>query len=128
MTTEAFVDWLTHFSRYKGEGPAYWCLTGWHHTRIVPQRKLHVAMILHYHTFQVRLLIKFNLWTNLSLDHVSITWMNWFCCFITTLYTSIPPSRNLARFSLNHEINQPHQSTFKHASVPLASIPSTPPL
>jgi hypothetical protein len=23
MTTEAFVDWLTHFSRYKGEGPAY---------------------------------------------------------------------------------------------------------
>jgi hypothetical protein len=22
MTTEAVVEWLTHFSRYKGEGPA----------------------------------------------------------------------------------------------------------
>jgi hypothetical protein len=23
MTTEAFVNWLTRFSRYKGAGPAY---------------------------------------------------------------------------------------------------------
>lgn len=62
MTTEAFVNWLTRFSRYKGAGPA---LTGRHHTKIIPQWKLHTAMILHYYTFQVRLLIGLNLWTNL---------------------------------------------------------------
>jgi hypothetical protein len=113
MTTEAVVEWLTHFSRYKGEGPANWWLTGRHHTRIVPQWKLLVAMILHYYTSQVRLFKKFNygqicLWTMWAL-------LRWIGSAV----------RNLARFSLKHGIDQPHQPTFKQHSMPLASIPST---
>ena len=124
-TTEAFVNWLTRFGPYKGAVPAYsyLCLTGRHHTRIIPQWKLHTAMILHYYTFQVRLLIELNLWTNLSLDYVSISWMNWFFCFITTSQIALSPTRNLARFSLKRGIKQP---TLKQDSVLLASVPSTP--
>ena len=126
MTTEAFVNLLTHFSRYKCAGPAYWYLTVRHDTRIISQWTLHTAMIFHYYTFQVRLLIELTLWTNLSLDHVSINWMNWFFCSITTSQIALSPSRNLARFSLKHRIKQPHQTTLKRDSVLLTSVPSTP--
>jgi hypothetical protein len=109
MTTEVFVSWLTRFSRYKVGGPTYWCLTERLHTRIISQRKLQTAMILHCYTFQVRLRIELNLWTNLSLDHVSINWMNWFFCFINTSQIVLSPSINLATFSLKHGIK--HQTS-----------------
>ena len=80
--TEAFVNWLTHFSHYKFAGSCYWCLTGRYHTLIIAQWKMQTAMISHCYAFQVRLHMNCNLWKNMSLDHWNITGTNRFGCFI----------------------------------------------
>lgn len=111
MMTEAFVYWLQHFSCYKIAGTCLWVFDGAtsHLDHITVE--LQTAMLLLCCAFQVRLPINCNLWTNLSLDHLSITRMKRLCCFITTAQIALSPSRSLARFSLKQGTKQPQRAT-----------------
>jgi len=105
---EAFVNWLTHFGRYKVAVSCLLVLDGaiLHLVHSTVERRDRMAL-------QVRLHMNCNLWTNLSLDHLRIPGTKRVCCFIAKAQNALSPSRDLARFLLKHRIKQPHQPTLK---------------